>query len=328
MTLRPLRALREINASISELERADVRAREEARVELARSATAYSRKAREVVDGTMSLSAVLMRAGEVGEAERLLAEVERDVRLEKEVLLESVQEADVATQHRHKKMSRLRLAKMLATAMLGASVFIFSAMGFALATYFKDLIPPLSQGGSATFENVDGRYEVSPARRIRFDLGHMRLELSPEQYDKVRELISSDPDKLRSFLLSIIPSELAGELDRALEQAGITPAITLANLDAAAEGAVKDAPKAEAPKAEAPNGSAAASSGDDGSSQSDSGGDKKKNEDGSQDEDPTSGSSGCEDDEDGRDDGEEQSSMGLGPLDGCVPLIDDEEEGD
>lgn len=321
MTLRPLRALREINASISELQQADVRAREEARVELARSATAYSAKARQVVDGTMSLSAVLMRAGEVGEAERLLAEVERDVRQEKEVLLETVQEANVATRDRRHTMSRLRLAKMFATALLGASVFIFSAMGVALATYFKDLIPPLSQGGSATFENVDGRYEVSPARRISFDLGHMRLELSPAQYDKVRQLISSDPDKLRSFLLSILPSELAGELDRALERAGITPAITLAGLDAAAEGAVKDAPKAEAP-----SGSTASSSDGEGTSQNNSNGGQKKSDDGAQDDDPTSGSSGCEDDEEGH--GEEQNSMGFGPLDGCVPLLDDEEEDD
>lgn len=305
-----------------------MRALEEARMDLTRSATAYSARARQVVDGTMSLSAVLMRAGEVGEAERLLAETERDVREEKRVLLESVQEAKVARHHRREKMSRLRLAKMVATAALGGSVFVFSAVGMAAAKYFSDRFGEAqpSVRSSAILDARDGRLEVSPARRVRVALGSMQLDLSQEEYEEFRRLVSSDdPERLRSFLLRLIPSGLAGQLDHALAQAGITAPVRLADVETAVENVAHHArPEGSS------NDPAAPSSGDGGgSSQGERSSNKQERGDPDEKEDSSAGSSGCEEEDDERGDGEGQNGLNVGPLDdGCVPVLEEEVSGD
>ncbi|MBA2725376.1 MAG: hypothetical protein H0U53_05250, partial [Actinobacteria bacterium] len=74
MELRPLRAFRQADRNLKEELHAERAASEAARFEITRSATQFSRRSKEVVDGTINLSAVLMRAGEVDEANRLLAE--------------------------------------------------------------------------------------------------------------------------------------------------------------------------------------------------------------------------------------------------------------
>ncbi|HEU4481210.1 MAG TPA: hypothetical protein VFS18_04935, partial [Actinomycetota bacterium] len=110
MRFRPIRDLRELNRTLDELRCAHEAAEESARFELARSATRFSRRSREVVDSTMNLSAVLMRAGEVAEANRLLAEAHREVATEEAALLETVHYVEAEGAVRREKMTRLRLA--------------------------------------------------------------------------------------------------------------------------------------------------------------------------------------------------------------------------
>jgi hypothetical protein len=70
MNLRPVRALRELDRQLDELSAADRAAREWARFELAKSASRYTRQTKRVVDETMTLSATMMRAGEVAPKKR------------------------------------------------------------------------------------------------------------------------------------------------------------------------------------------------------------------------------------------------------------------
>lgn len=106
--------------------------------QLAISACEFSTKAREVVDDKLSFSATLMRAGEVAAANRLLAEVENEVREEEVALLERVNEVKVSQAIKRERMTRLRLARTLAVALLGSVILSASAIGVTLAGVIAD----------------------------------------------------------------------------------------------------------------------------------------------------------------------------------------------
>ena len=212
MTFRPLRAFREINASLHELDEANSAAEQRERLALARSTTQFCQKSKQVVDGTMSLSAVLMRAGEVDEAQRLLAEVDRDVAHEKAALLEVMNEVNQKKAERSHRMTRLRLAKLLVSAVLGASLMTFSAFGVALANYFTDRV----SAGEAEAPSVASAVPAPDASRVlrRVELAPgLKVQLTPEQFEEYERLSSAagDSAELESFLRDMLP---AGMLEK------------------------------------------------------------------------------------------------------------------
>jgi hypothetical protein len=124
--------LRELSSRRSEEE-------ERASYELAVSAREFSRRAKDVVDDKLSFSATLMRAGEVDAANRLLEEVEQDVRTEEAALIETMNEVKVARASKNGyHLSRKRLARMVGVSMAGAMLMGFSALGMAAASFLQD----------------------------------------------------------------------------------------------------------------------------------------------------------------------------------------------
>lgn len=213
MNLRPVRALRELDRQLDELSAADRAAREWARFELAKSASIYSRRTKQVVDETMSLSATMMRAGEVDEANRLMEEAAREVRTEEAALIETVNEVKAADASRRRQISRLKIVRSVATAFLSGSMFVFSAFGVVLARHFTNDDPALRvpsrdvaqappQIGSA--KRVVRSVEIAPG---------VRLELTPSQLREFSKLAArADSEGLREFLAKHLPIELVAQV--------------------------------------------------------------------------------------------------------------------
>jgi len=194
-------------------------------MEIARSATQFSRRSREVVDGTINLSAVLMRAGEVDEANRLLAEAEREVRSEEAVLIETVNEVRAEGLERRTRITRLKLMKMLATAFLGGSLMVFSAFGVAVAKFLTDEPPAASAGeahhrASSRAKSASG-LSSRASKRVLVPGTGMRVSLSARElsaYLKMKNDPSVEPADLQAFLLALAPDDLANKLMTSVAQ--------------------------------------------------------------------------------------------------------------
>jgi hypothetical protein len=216
MDMRPLRAYRRISEQLSELERAEILAAENARFELAQSTSRFCRRTQEVVDGTMSLSAALMRAGEVAEANRLLEEVERDVATEEAALIETVNEVKVRGELSRSRITRLKLMKMIAAATMGASMFVFSAFGVAVAGFLAD-----RPAGPGSFQerglSLSGGLDHSLER---VTIAGVSVELTRSQAILYSKLTRGkvDDGRLSRFLLSVLPLDLAREVQAALDE--------------------------------------------------------------------------------------------------------------
>lgn len=105
----------------------------------------FSRRAQAVVDDKLSLSAILMRAGEVEEARHLLAEAEEDLRSEEATLMRRVEElGNYRSMHRarvvlleRERMSRSSLIRTLAVAVSLSTVVALATMGGAVIGLFE-----------------------------------------------------------------------------------------------------------------------------------------------------------------------------------------------
>ena len=216
MDMRPLRAYRRISEQLSELEQAELTAHENARFELAQSASRFTRRTQEVVDGTMSLSAALMRAGEVADANRLLQEVEREVASEEAALIETVNEVKVRGAISRSRITRLKLMKMVAAATMGASLFVFSAFSVAVASFLNE-----SPEGPGSYSERDlGRHgDESALETVR--IAGIDVELTRSQAHLYGKLTRGDVDsaRLERFLMSVLPSDLASDVKAALADA-------------------------------------------------------------------------------------------------------------
>ena len=193
---------------------------ERAAFELTRSTRDFTRRARAVADDKLAFSATLMRAGEVGAANRLLEDLERDVRVEEAALTEQVNEVKVATAARRANMTRLRLARTLAAAMLSAGLLAFSAAGMAVALFLADLEE--GRGGGASGRSsvtalALSELGVENARGITTIrlLDGTRLMLNEHQV-RTLENLTADGDlgrrELERLLLDIVGSRIAGQL--------------------------------------------------------------------------------------------------------------------
>jgi hypothetical protein len=194
-------------------------AEEIAGFELTRSARAFSQRAREAADDKLAFSATLMRAGEVGAANRLIHDLERDVRIEEVALADQANELKLATATRRSKMTRLRLARTLAAAVLAAGLLSFSAAGMAVATFLADLNDDSDVGSSARggsrIATTDGESAGDLATRsIRLPDG-TRVRLTRYQFRALKSLSANpnlDRDELERLLIELVGPKIADRL--------------------------------------------------------------------------------------------------------------------
>lgn len=303
-----IRDLREVTGALKELVADDERHEEDAKLELAVSAQRFSQETREVVDDKLSFSATLMRAGEVDAAHRLLAEVEAEVRDNEIALLESVNEVKVARAARRERITRMRLARSLAVAMLGAAVMATSAAGMAFASFLEDRAQADSAAAARGHRNRDADPASAAAARTdrmrrpkvkRVEVRGVEAALTGQALAAFEELKSGDalePAELE-HLLSLLPAELAETMREALSTAKV------------AENTVKDAlPVLPRPTAKKKAGDKADAADD--STKQDPPAEDPKDEETTPDPEPTQSPSGNEEPEDEDPD----DSMGLGVL--------------
>lgn len=190
--------------------------------EIAVASRHFTRRTKEVVDDKLSFSATLMRAGEVEAANRLLAEVEDEVLNEEAALLEKVNEVKVARALDRPPVTRMRLARVLAVAVLGSSLLASSAVGMAVAGLFRDRDNNVLE---APGETRNGR-RADEVRGVRLALGMKQIRVAGvpmrltraelRQYQELTSGGAIDEDRLETFLLSVLPAPLAEKVHVAL----------------------------------------------------------------------------------------------------------------
>lgn len=189
---------------------------------LAVSARRFSRRTKAVVDDKLTFSATLMRAGEVEAANRLLAEVERDVLDEEAALLERVNEVTFARSMARDHLTRGRLVKLLAVATIGSSLLAFSAAGMAVVGLFRGEPRTIQRGSESigTRPTLAQRAEMraggtGDVRRVQ--VGGIEFKLTSSELREYRALTSKgDEEGLENFLLSVLPTPLAERVHDAL----------------------------------------------------------------------------------------------------------------
>ena len=206
---------------------------ERATLELTRSARAFSQRTRESADDKLAFSATLMRAGEVGAAQRLINDLEQDVRGEQAALTQKVDAIETVASTRRAKVTRLRLARILAAAVLTVGLLSFSAAGVAVASFLADLSDPSDDGSSnssdsRTMQGADPSTREAATRSIRLPDG-TRVKLTQAQFREF-ERLSANPNlgrkELESLLIDLVGPRIAARLSDAL--AGVTSGATQA----------------------------------------------------------------------------------------------------
>lgn len=232
--------IHEVQRNLSELMASNTAEEEAASLHIAQGASRFSRRASKVVDDKLSFSATLMRAGEVSAATRLLAEVEEEVRNEEVALIETVNEVRVAQAVRRGRITRLRLARSLAVAMLGASLLAFSAMGMAVAGALKDRdrvedtdFARLRTGG-ASGSARDSQNRVSPeVRRLirKLQIGDVKLVLTQGEYRTLTQLTGGDVDEAGlNDVIGLLSGSLAQKVEQAIAVATHTAGTAVSSL--------------------------------------------------------------------------------------------------
>ena len=198
---------------------------EDASYEIAASACDFTRKTQEVVDDKLNFSATLMRAGEVEAANRLLKEFHDEVREEEVALIERVNEVKAAEAVRKQGMTRVRMARMLAVAMIGSSLLSFSAAGMALAGLIKDRAEQVDDAQavirSAARDHVLGTRIAARSGdqgRLRpVNIGRLKLMLSMSELRTIRELAGGSMNESGlADIIGLLPDQLAEKVQDAI----------------------------------------------------------------------------------------------------------------
>lgn len=219
--------LRELRAEIKDLLVAEARAEEEARMDLAASTRRFSRRARRVVDDKLTFSATLMRAGEVDAAHRLLEEVEREVRVEEAALIEQVNEVNAARAVRRARLTRLRLARSLAAALIGSLVLSSGALALSVGGFVARLgesasgLDVAAPGRAARAGAAPLAKAAAEAIKENEGIGIKKVKelLSPEEIEALEQLVGAQAPSsvIQQFLLARLPGTVV-ELRRALQE--------------------------------------------------------------------------------------------------------------
>lgn len=183
-------------------------------LELAVSAHRFSERAQAVVDDKLTFSAALMRAGEVDEARRVLAEVGEEVLAEEVALIERVNEVKVARSMDRQHITRGRLARTLALAMLSSSLLAFSAAGMAVAGLFRGDDQAVHGADPNKVGSVGRDLFASTGIQRRHRIPGLPVRLTSDQLARYKKLTTGvvDEQGLEQFLLGILPPQLAGQV--------------------------------------------------------------------------------------------------------------------
>ena len=218
--------IRELRAEIRDLLAAETRAEEQARLDLTVSTRRFSRRARHVVDDKLTFSATLLRAGEVDAAQRLLEEVEQEVRDGEIALIEQVNEVRVARAVRRERLTRLRLARSLAVAIVGSLVLSSGAVAMSVAGFVSRL-GESTLGLDVASPEHPARAEAAPLAKAAVEalkrkgvgINKVRELLSPEELATLEQLVVTQAPSsvIEQFLLARLPGTV-GEVRKALAE--------------------------------------------------------------------------------------------------------------
>lgn len=235
-----LEDFRDLRRSVRELVADQADAEEAASNVIVTCASRFSRRSKRVVDDKLSFSATLMRAGEVDAANRLLDEVEREVRAEEAALIETVNEVKVAQTARRDRITRLRLARTLTAATLGAGLLTVSAAGMAVAGFLQDRAEATRVApGARSFETypvagAPAADTAKPKMKVkRLRIGGVRLVLTAAEFKQLAAATEGgdvDEGNLES-LISILPGTLAQKVEEAIRAASGTVNETVARVE-------------------------------------------------------------------------------------------------
>jgi hypothetical protein len=220
--IRFARDIKDIQGTYRDLAAEAARADDEASYKLTVMARGFARRSRRVVDDKLSFSATLMRAGEVDGANRLLDEVQTEVRTEEAALMEKVNEARVAQAVRKDKMTRLRLVRMVAVAVVGSMLMGLSAAGFAAVSYFDARERDAARNAQGFLKVASVEREMK-ANSLAESLGvagkggvaDILMKLSMKDLLELEKMTDAGagPVALEEFLVAALPSpELAKKL--------------------------------------------------------------------------------------------------------------------
>jgi uncharacterized membrane protein YgcG len=212
--MRPLDQLRQLQRALRDLRRADAAAEESARFELTQSTRQFSRKAQEVLEDTMSLSATLIRAGEVDEANLLIAEVEREVRDEEATLKKTMNEVEVERSERRRKIARLKLARLAATLVAGISLMAVSLAGIAVASMFTHHQSTEARTTSSSHPGA-GSSTTQPRQRVK--IAGVVVTLTAHQlrtYQSINNGSAVQNSEVRQLLTAVLPQVPVSMVDR------------------------------------------------------------------------------------------------------------------
>jgi hypothetical protein len=254
------RELQELNQQCARASRDE----ETATFELTRSARAFSQRAREAVDDKLAFSATLMRAGEAEAAQKLIHDLEQEMQGEKASLAEQVDEVQAAAAKKRAKMTRLRLARTLAAAVLTAGLLSFSAAGWAVASFLADLDEQSRNGSSSRYGRSAQPADSSPrdaaTRSIRLPDG-TSVTLTQDQFRRFKALAANpnlDRDELERLLVDLVGPRIAARLASAIASIAKGAAQAAGDFGSLAGSKVKEPashpndgdPSAEAPRAD------------------------------------------------------------------------------
>lgn len=220
--MRPLDELRHLRKALSELRRADAAAEESARFELTQSTRHFSRKAQDVLEGTMALSATLIRAGEVDEANMLIAQVEREVHEEEAALREAMNEVEVQRVARRRKIARLRMARLLSAMVAGASMMAVSVAGIAVAGMFANRDPADTSASLGTNSEA-GINRMQPRKRV--NIAGVSVALTPRQLATFQNISNGgsvqtvEVQRLLTAVLPQVPVNMVDQVQTAIVSA-------------------------------------------------------------------------------------------------------------
>jgi uncharacterized membrane protein YgcG len=213
--MRPLDELRQLQRALRDLRRADAAAEESARFELTQSTRQFSRKAQEVLEDTMALSATLIRAGEVDEANLLIAEVEREVRDEEATLKKTMDEVEVERSERRRKIARLKLARLAAALVAGISLMAVSLAGIAVASMFTHHQSTEARTTSSTHSGSAGSSTTQPRQRVK--IAGVVVTLTAHQlrtYQSINNGSAVQNSEVRQLLTAVLPQVPVAMVDR------------------------------------------------------------------------------------------------------------------
>ena len=190
-------------------------------LDIAKASRDFTHRTRAVVDDKLTFSATLMRAGEVEAANRLLAEVERDVLTEEAALFEKVNEVKMTRNLDRKPYSRLRLARALAVAMIGSTLLASSAVGMAVVGLFREdrgmeVAPGSDNAGDES--KLTALIDTAPAAAFKRIAG---VRVPVMHLDRLRAMTrgGASEERLEDFLLTFLPPSAAEQVQAFLAMA-------------------------------------------------------------------------------------------------------------